>query len=177
MFTFVQFYFGFLNGALNALPVGGNLYFCGKDLESQRLKLVSMYEYYAERQLTNAVTDAYNAMIYINPITVSCYYGALDYFNLETLELLWTEFDIFKNILFNIGFMWTDVLMLVVGRPGETETDYAFYLAFYIGDFIFRFIFRQATGAEGNCWYPWIECESETTLAEIEAAEEEDDEG
>jgi len=34
VFTFVQFYFGFLNGALNALPVGGNLYFCGKDLES-----------------------------------------------------------------------------------------------------------------------------------------------
>lgn len=34
IFTFVQFYFGFINGALNALPVGGNLYFCGKDLES-----------------------------------------------------------------------------------------------------------------------------------------------
>ena len=28
--------------------------------------------------------------------------------------------------------MWTDVLMLVVGRPGETETDYGFYLAFYL---------------------------------------------
>ena len=141
-FTFVQFYFGFLNGALNALPVGGNLYFCGKDLESQRLKLVSMYEFYEERQLTNAVTDGYNAMIYINPISVSCYYGALEYFNLEELGALFQEFDILKNIIFNIGFMWTDILMLIVGRPGETETDYGFYLAFYLGDFIFRFIFR-----------------------------------
>ena len=34
VFTFVQMWFGFLNGALNALPVGGNLYNCGKDLES-----------------------------------------------------------------------------------------------------------------------------------------------
>ena len=53
-----------------------------------------MYEFYSERQLTNAVTDAYNAMIYVNPVTVSCYYGALDYFNLETLLSLFQDFDI-----------------------------------------------------------------------------------
>jgi hypothetical protein len=29
IFTFVQAYFGFVNGALNALPVGGALYYCG----------------------------------------------------------------------------------------------------------------------------------------------------
>lgn len=82
IFTFVQFYFGFLNGALNALPVGGNLYSCGKDLESQRLKLVSMYEYWIERKLTKAVTDAYAAMLYVSPISVYCYYGGLEYFNI-----------------------------------------------------------------------------------------------
>jgi len=82
VFTFVQIYFGFLNGALNALPVGGNLYDCGKDLESQRLKLVSMTDYFNERKLTLAVTDGYNALKYVNPISVSCYYGGLEYFNL-----------------------------------------------------------------------------------------------
>lgn len=134
-----------------------------------------MYEYFANRELTNAVTDAYNAMIYINPITVSCYYGGLEYFNLEELKTLYTDFDIVQNIVFNIGFMWTDIIMLVVGRPGKTETDYGFYLAFYLGDFLFRFIFRQATADEGNCWYPWIECASETTQALLEAAEAEED--
>jgi len=38
--------------------------------------------------------------------------------------------------------MWTDIVMLIVGRPGYTETDYGFYVAFYLGDFLFRFIFR-----------------------------------
>jgi len=56
--------------------------------------------------------------------------------------------------------MWTDILMLVVGRPTETETDYAYYVAFYSGDFIFRFIFRQE--GDGNCWYPWVTCDSVT---------------
>jgi len=42
-----------------------------------------MYEFFIDRELTNAVTDGYNAAIFINPITVSCYYGGLEYFNIE----------------------------------------------------------------------------------------------
>jgi hypothetical protein len=77
-----------------------------------------MYEYFAERQLTNAVTDAYNAMVYIHPITVQCYYGGLEYFSVDTLVNLFQNFDIVQNILFNIGYMWTDIIMLTVGKPG-----------------------------------------------------------
>lgn len=124
-----------------------------------------MYEYFLERQLTDAVTDAYGAMLYVNPISVSCYYGSLEYFNLQSLIDLYTNFDFLQNILFNAGFIWTDIVMLLVGKPGKTETDYGFYVAFYVGDLIFRFIFRSATADEGNCWYPWIECATETTLA------------
>jgi hypothetical protein len=124
-----------------------------------------MYEYYTERELTEAVTDGYGALVYVNPITVYCYYGGLDYFNLESLRNLYQDFDFLQNILFNAGFIWTDIIMLLVGKPGKTETDYAFYVAFYVGDLIFRFIFRSATADEGNCWYPWIECASETTIA------------
>jgi hypothetical protein len=101
-----------------------------------------MYDFFILRDLTSAVTDGYNAMIYINPVTVSCYYGILEYLDEEFINTLFVEFDLFNNILFNIGYMWTDIVMLLVGRPGETETDYGFYLAFYTGDFIFRFIFR-----------------------------------
>ena len=123
-----------------------------------------MYEFFQERQLTQAVTEAYVALSYVGPITFYCYWGYVEYFTVDTLINLFVEFNIFYNVLFNIGFIWTDIIMLLVGRPGKTETDYAFYVAFYIGDLIFRFIFRQATSAAGNCWYPWIICESETTL-------------
>ena len=61
--------------------------------------------------------------------------------------------------------MWTDILMLVVGRPTETESDYAYYVAFYTGDFLFRFIFRQE--GDGNCWYPWVVCDSVTQVETI----------
>lgn len=69
---------------------------------------------------------------------------------------LFTELDLLVNIVFNLGYMWTDIIMMVIGRPGETETDYAYYIAFYIGDFLFRFLFKE-TG-NGNCWYPWNIC-------------------
>ena len=89
VFTFIQFFFGFINGALNALPVGGFLYFCGKDLESQRVKLVAMWDYYQERKLTLAVEEAYIALAYVNAISINCYFGALEYFTLETLTTLY----------------------------------------------------------------------------------------
>jgi hypothetical protein len=77
-----------------------------------------MYEYYTLRLLTDAVTDAYGALLYIEPISVYCYYGGLEYFNLQSLVNLYTDFDFLQNILFNAGFIWTDIVMLLVGKPG-----------------------------------------------------------
>jgi hypothetical protein len=74
--------------------VGGALYFCGQDLETQRIKLVSMYRKFDERKLTEAVTDAYNAMKYIDPIAKSCYVGALEVFTYDQLVNLWANFDL-----------------------------------------------------------------------------------
>lgn len=104
-------------------------------------------------------------MQYVNSISAYCYYGSLEYFTIESMKRLYAEFDIVANIIFNAGYIWTDIVMLMVGKPGETETDYGFYVAFYTGDLIFRFIFRSASEDVGNCWYPWIECRTETTLA------------
>ena len=43
--TAFQIAFGLLDGSLNALPVGANLYFCGKDSGNQRTALLDMFEY------------------------------------------------------------------------------------------------------------------------------------
>ena len=94
-----------------------------------------------------------------------CWYGLKQYTSGDYLLELITEGKIVENFLFNIGFMWTDVLMLVVGKPETTETDYAYYVAFYTGDLVFRFIFRQ-TG-DGNCWYPWVVCDSITQIETV----------
>ena len=61
--------------------------------------------------------------------------------------------------------MWTDIIMLAIAKPGETESDYTYYVAFYIFDFIFRWLFRQE--GDGNCWYPWVTCGSNTIITTV----------
>ena len=97
--------------------------------------------------------NVYAAMGYQYTINFNCYYGAIKFLNADNLLKLFTELNILVNISFNIGAMWTDVVMLVIGRPGETESDYFYYVAYYIADFLFRFLFRES--AEGLCWLPW----------------------
>ena len=54
----------------------------------------------------------------------------------------------------NIGYIYTDVLMLYLGVPGFTEQDYVYYFMFYSADFVTRFFFR-ADAAPHLCWLPW----------------------
>jgi len=93
---------------------------------------------------------------YTYPITYHCYYGILLYFTDENIAALFGELSIVDNIIFNLGYMWTDVIMIVIGEEGHVVNGYWYYLMFYIGDFIFRFLFKEVTS--GNCWYPWIDC-------------------
>lgn len=65
------------------------------------------------------------------------------------------------------------MIMLMVGYYNKgnptTDTNWYYYMAYYIGDFFFRFIFMAETDKAGNCWYPWIECLTETS-AEVAAS-------
>ena len=138
----IQFTFGSIDGALNALPVGDNLYLCGKNSEEQRNALIAMYEAYVLRDLSSATYQAYVGMRYAHAVENHCYYGLQPLVNLDTLTKLYSEIDIVYNIIFNFGFIWTDTIMLLVGRPSQTESDYAYYFAFYLADLIFRFLFK-----------------------------------
>jgi hypothetical protein len=76
--------------------------------------------------------------------------------NAENLQNLIAKFDLVKNFAYNVGFIYTDIMMLNLAVPGETATDYMYYVAFYVGDLFFRFLFREAS--DDNCWYPWNIC-------------------
>lgn len=68
--------FGFLDGSLNALPKESSLGDCASDLEEQRTRFLAMYDFLIDdRDLTNAVGEAYIGMKYFNAISVNCYYG------------------------------------------------------------------------------------------------------
>ena len=84
----------------------------------------------------------YLGMKYTYPVTLYCWYGIKQYVDGQYLLDLIIKFKIFEVIMFNLGYMWTDFVMLALGRPGQTESDFAYYVSFYIGDFIFRWIFK-----------------------------------
>jgi len=71
--------------------------------------------------------------------------------------------------MFNAGFIYTDLLMLLVGYTNKYtpsgDENYYYYMSFYTGDLIFRFIFMADTADVGNCWYEWVECETDTTVS------------
>jgi len=100
------------------------------------------------------------AIYFINATSINCYQGGLEIFTTTGEEnyfyKLIVEFDFIYNILFNFGYMWTDMVMILLGTPYNTAEPYPYYLAFYLGDFMFRFIFRAESDV--NCWYPWNNC-------------------
>jgi len=64
------------------------------------------------------VDKFYLGMRYTYPVTLYCWYGIKQYINGEYLINLIVKFEIFEVILFNVGYMWTDFVMLALGRPG-----------------------------------------------------------
>uniref|UniRef100_A0A7S3MYS2 Uncharacterized protein n=1 Tax=Strombidium inclinatum TaxID=197538 RepID=A0A7S3MYS2_9SPIT len=114
-----------------------------------------MYDYYVEREFSAAVGKAYTALKQTESLSVYCYYGFLDL--LQGTSAFYTSYNFLNNIAYNFGFMWTDAIMLLTGRPGATESDYFYYVAFYATDFVFRFIFKESS--TGYCWLPWNLCD------------------
>ena len=158
IFSVIQIIFGVIDGMVNALPIGDNLYLCGANSEEQRNAMIEMYEYFVERKLTKSVYQAYVSLRYMHAVANHCFYGLTPLVNLETIQTLLDDLDIVYNLLFNFGFIWTDLVMLSIGRIGETEVDYFYYLFFYLADLVMRFLFRQTS--DGYCWLPWNNCET-----------------
>ena len=113
--------FGFLDGALNALPKGSSLGDCASDLEDQRTRFLTMYDFInQDSDLFNAVGEAYIGLKYFNPISVNCYYGFRVFVEPTELEDMYSTYSIFENFIFNLGYIYTDLLMLTVGWFNRT---------------------------------------------------------
>ena len=117
-----------------------------------------MYNDLEARKLSSGVYKGYVSMRYSHPVSFYCYFGLKPLVNGDSLVKLYSEFDIIYNLIFNFGFIWTDLIMLSLGKPGETESDYAYYMSFYGAELVMRFLFRQT--ASGYCWLPWNNCET-----------------
>jgi hypothetical protein len=151
--------FGFFDGAINAMPKGSYMSECGENSKLMRIELLNATNYMIERDLTNMVERIYNALSFVYSMNLYCFYGFKTFISITFIQELITNYDLPMNMVYNSGFIYTDLLMLFIGVPGDTATDWMYYVFFYVGDFIFRFLFREASS--NNCWYPWNACNAE----------------
>ena len=100
------------------MPRGGFLYLCGVNNKLQRQAFIDSVTAYELFNLKDMVDKFYLGMKYTYPVTLYCWYGIKTYIDGQYLLDLIVKFKIFEVILFNIGYMWTDFVMLALGRPG-----------------------------------------------------------
>ena len=73
----------------------------------------------------------------------TCYYGVTEYINLDYNTLV-AGGALFENVLFNAGFMFTDIIELILNNP-STVTDYSYFVGYRTGDFFIRFFYKDTT--------------------------------
>jgi hypothetical protein len=91
-----------------------------------------------------AMTDIINTFFDIQwGMIHSCFWSVMETQNEDTYDALTTDLGILYNIMFNLGYMVNDVIILVTMAP--TVADYWYKFGRAIGDFVLRIFNRPAT--------------------------------
>jgi hypothetical protein len=76
-----------------------------------------MLDKFEQRSFSLGILAYTNALSYVHPIAFSCYYGAQPLFTGSYWINLFTSFNILINLVSNVGFFWTDLIMLIIATP------------------------------------------------------------
>lgn len=99
-------------------------------------------------QTKDAVTEFYRALQNVDDIVINC--GNAIFSNNDALNVFTGSSDSYfgetlvTNILYNIGFQFTDILDLIFIDPANQE-PFWYYVFFRVGDFMIRFIYKDTT--------------------------------
>ena len=94
-----------------------------------------------------------DGMTYLNSLLTktddiyqNCYLAVSSTASMPTdmTSLVSADSPILLNILYNLGYQFTDVLDLIFYDPSNTQ-PYWYYVSFRLGDFFIRFIYRDET--------------------------------
>jgi len=99
------------------MPQGAKLSECGKDSREQRKYFILTVTNLEARSLSKAVDAGTKILYYLDAVLFNCYYGTKEVIQTNYLLKLFTELNIINNILFNLGFMWTDFVMILIATP------------------------------------------------------------
>ena len=102
-----------------------------------------LVEAYSLEDDDSTMSNFYQIASRTDDIYENCYLAIKDVTEIETtVGYLYSYNGIGVNILYNLGYMFTDILDLVFYDPTNTES-YWYYVAFRVGDILIRFIYRD----------------------------------
>ena len=149
--------FGVVDGLINSVPTSDQLQYCGRFTAAQRQGITWAYNNYTENM---DLTKTVDAMIYTVRLSkflvLSCWFGANPYTKLQLYVDLIMNLDLLWNFLYNIGFLYVDITMLISGIFAPLESDIFYFMSFYSVDLIGRMLYRD--GSTANCWFTWSGC-------------------
>ena len=99
-------------------------------------------------QTSDAVSEFYRAIQKTDGITINCGDAILS--NNDALNVFNGVGDTYKgetlvtNILYNMGFQFTDILDLIFLDP-DNKDPFWYYVFYRVGDFMIRFIYKDTT--------------------------------
>ena len=82
-------------------------------------------------------------MSLVDDLGNTCYYGIDTYVNLDYSTFV-TGGVVLENLLYNAGFMFTDVVEIVL-NSAVTVSNYPYFVAYRVGDFFIRFFYKDTT--------------------------------
>ena len=140
---FLNIGLGGVEGAIDVLPKDNILSFCKNNITISPDHVNYITANYTSFDLLNlmksgeAITDVGSSIIF------NCYYSVFSIIDPVTYSNLFTNNAIVFNLLFNLGFMYTDVSSIIQLNQATEGTNYWRKMGKYGGDFIMRIFYRR----------------------------------
>ena len=140
---------GMVEGALGAIKSKEANFLCSRNTTAARKSLESMVGRIENNEIKDAVTEFYRAIQRTDDIVINCGNAiisnndALDVFSSTNGDSYIGE-TLVTNILYNLGFQFTDILDLIFIDPSNLE-PFWYYVFFRVGDFLIRFIYKDTS--------------------------------
>ena len=133
-----------------AIPSNTNNYYCSTNATAARSNIASMDGYFSSLDINDGVVQLYQLLQKTDDITINCGNAIMnaalpDLFLVDSTGTnSYFGESFIQNILYNVGFQFTDVLDLIFIDPSNTD-PFWYYVSFRVGDFFIRFVYRDTT--------------------------------
>lgn len=118
IFDYMQAPFGFIIGALQALPAKSASSYCSLYTSSARQYIITGREQMEKNETNDALTSFHDGFSYIDQMGPYCVYAFQTDLSVEKFKnLIANPLEIGINLLYNFGFMFTDVMNYLFYTP------------------------------------------------------------